>query len=91
MVGLARAGFVAAATAAPTFFARDLWQICPRLGRGLAGELAAVASAATPDVTADAESSAQAAAQRVVLDASSRSLRSKVTVVPSDSSRELTS
>ena len=62
-----------------------------RLGRGLAVELAAVASAATPDVTADSESSAQPAAQRVVLDPYSHSLSSKVTAVPSDSSLELTS
>ena len=62
-----------------------------RLGRRLAVELAVVASAATPDVTADSESSAQPAAQRVVLDPSSRSLSSKVTDVLSDSSLELTS
>ena len=54
-----------------------------RLGRGLAVELAGVASAATPDVAAGSESSAQSAAQRVVLDPSSRSLSSKVTTVPS--------
>ena len=73
---MARAGFVANLS---------------RLGRGLAVELAAVASAATPDVTGDSESSAQSAAQRVVLEPSSRSLSSKITAVPSDSSLELTS
>ena len=62
-----------------------------RLGRGLAVELAVVASVATPDATADSESSAQSPAQRLVLDPSSRSLSSKVTAVPSDSSLELTS
>ena len=82
---MARAGFVAAAAAAPTVANLS------RLGRGLAVELAAVTSAATPDVTADSESSAQSAAQRLVLDPSSRSLSSKVTAVPSDSSLELTS
>ena len=55
-----------------------------RLGRGLAVELAAVASAATPDVTADSGSSAQSAQQLVVLDPSSLSLSSKVTAVPSE-------
>ena len=62
-----------------------------RLGRGLAVELAAVASATTPGVPADSESSAQSAAQRVVLDPSARSLSSKVTAARSDSSLELTS
>ena len=62
-----------------------------RVGRGLAVELAAVASAATPDDSADSESSAQSAAQRLVLDPSSRSLSSKVTAAPSDSSLEFTS
>ena len=82
-VGLARAGFVAATTAAPTV---GIVANLSRLGRGVAVELAAVASAATTDVTAVSESSAQSAAQRVVLDPSSRSLSSKVTTVPSDSS-----
>ena len=49
-----------------------------RHGRGLAVELAAVASAATLDVTVDSESSTQAAVQRAVLDPFSRSTSSKV-------------
>ena len=62
-----------------------------RLGRGLAVELATVASAATPGATADSESSAQSTVQRVVLDPFPGSSSSKVTAVPSDSSLELTS
>ena len=61
------------------------------LGRGLAVELAAVACAATPEVTADSESSAQPPAQRVVRDPFPRSLSLKVAAVPSDSSLEHTS
>ena len=68
------------------WFVQDSWQNLSRLGRGLAVELSSVASAATLDVTGDSESSAQSAAQRFVLDPSSRSLSSKVTAVPSDSS-----
>ena len=80
----------ASATAAPTV-CKGLWQHLSKLGRGLAVELAAVASVAMSDVTADSESSAQPAAQPVVLDPSSRSLSSKVTAAPSDASLELTS
>ena len=89
-LGLARARFVAATTAAPTVCGRDVATLS-RLGRGLAVEFAAVASAATPELTADSESSAQCAAQRVVLDPLLRSLSLKVTAVPSDSSLWLTS
>ena len=71
--------------------AQGLWQNLSKLGRSLAVELAAVSSAAMPDVTADFESSAQPAAQRVVLDPSSRLLSSKVPAAPSDASLELTS
>ena len=61
-----------------------------RLGRGLAVELAVVASAATLGATADSESSSQSAAQQVVRDPLPRSPSLKVKAVPSDSSLELT-
>ena len=59
-----------------------------RLGRAVAVELAAVASAATLGATTDSESSGQSAAQRLVRDPFLRSPSVKVTAVPSDSSCE---
>ena len=89
-VGVARAGFVAATTTAPTV-SQGIVANLSRLERGLAVELASVASAATPDVSADSDSSTQASCATSVLDPSSRSLSSKVTAVPSDPSLGLTS
>ena len=93
MVGLARAGFVAAATAtaAPTVCARDCGKSVNAWTRPLLLSFLLLHLLPTPDATADSESSAQSAAQRVVQDPSSRSLSSKVPTVPSDSSLELTS
>ena len=82
-VGLARAGFERSA--------QGIVANHSQFGRGIAVELAAVASAATPYVAAVSESPVQSAAQRVVLDPFYRSLSSKVTALPSDASLESTS